>query len=222
MSKPILGYWHIRGLAQPVRFMMAYAKVDYEDKTYKAIIKDGKVNREAWFSEKFNLGLEFSNLPYYIDGDLKLVQSSAIIHHVARKYGLAGKNESEMALAEMIEGVIGDYRSKWTDLCYDPEFEIKKGTYVDRTLVPSLIELEKYLVGKTWFAGDLTFADFIAYEYFAQNKVFRPDLFDDKSHINTFMDHFKALPGIKECSMRTAGYPLNNISAAYAPTISAE
>ena len=41
-------------------------------------------------------GLEFPNLPYYIDGDVKLTQSSAILRHIAREHGLMGKTGKEM------------------------------------------------------------------------------------------------------------------------------
>ena len=30
----VLGYWDIRGLAQPVRFLLAHLGVEYEEKTY--------------------------------------------------------------------------------------------------------------------------------------------------------------------------------------------
>ena len=33
--KPVLGYWNIRGLAQPIRFMLAFLAIDYEDRTYE-------------------------------------------------------------------------------------------------------------------------------------------------------------------------------------------
>ena len=47
--------------------------------------------------EKFTLGLEFPNLPYWIEGDLKLTQSVAILRHVARKANLFGKSDIEQA-----------------------------------------------------------------------------------------------------------------------------
>ncbi len=33
-TKPKLGYWKIRGLAQGIRYQLAYLGVDYEDKRY--------------------------------------------------------------------------------------------------------------------------------------------------------------------------------------------
>jgi hypothetical protein len=41
-------------------------------------------------------------LPYYIDGDVKITQSHAILRHVARKYKLDGETENEKAVVDMI------------------------------------------------------------------------------------------------------------------------
>ena len=63
---PILGYWDCRGLGDPIRLLLIQAGVEFEDKRYR--------DPKEWFANKFNLGLEFPNIPYYIDGDLKLTQ----------------------------------------------------------------------------------------------------------------------------------------------------
>ena len=78
MSKPVLCYWDIRGLAQPVRLLLAYTGTEYEDK----LLSCGPApdyDKSCWFDNKFSFGLDFPNLPYYIDGDVKLTQSNAIL-----------------------------------------------------------------------------------------------------------------------------------------------
>ena len=32
---PVLGYWKMRGLAQPIRFLLAYLKVNYKEQVYE-------------------------------------------------------------------------------------------------------------------------------------------------------------------------------------------
>ena len=34
-TKPILGYWNIRGLSSNIRYQLAYCKVDYENVFYE-------------------------------------------------------------------------------------------------------------------------------------------------------------------------------------------
>ena len=78
MSAPTLGYWDIRGLAEPIRYMLKYAGVNFTDKRYP--FGEGKtfdevvvIARKYWHDgDKFNLALDFPNLPYYLDGDIKV------------------------------------------------------------------------------------------------------------------------------------------------------
>jgi glutathione S-transferase len=59
------GYWGIRGLAQVARLLLAYTGLQWEDVVY--------ADRDQWLqNDKVNLGLDFPNLPYLIDGDFKL------------------------------------------------------------------------------------------------------------------------------------------------------
>ena len=62
-QKPRLGYWNIRGFAQPIRLLLVYAGVDFEDIRYNYIpAADGTWDRSEWLSEKFTLGLDFPNV----------------------------------------------------------------------------------------------------------------------------------------------------------------
>jgi glutathione S-transferase len=78
MSKtvPTLGYWDIRGRAQPIRFLLKYAGVEFNDKRYEfgpgSTLAQIESIRKYWLTDKSNLGLDFPNLPYYIDGDVKV------------------------------------------------------------------------------------------------------------------------------------------------------
>ena len=61
---PVLGYWNIRGLAQPIRVLLGYAGVEFEEKHY--VIGDGpEFSYEYWYKEKFELGEQmWSNCLY--------------------------------------------------------------------------------------------------------------------------------------------------------------
>ena len=54
MSKPTVGYWDIRGLAQPIRLLLTYLNIDFEDVRYR--------EPDAWFSKKFEMGFDFPNV----------------------------------------------------------------------------------------------------------------------------------------------------------------
>ena len=76
MGTPILGYWNLRGRISSVRALLYYSRVKFEDKRYTM------ENANDWFGrDKLNgLGLDFPNLPYYIDGDVKLTHVSLFIN----------------------------------------------------------------------------------------------------------------------------------------------
>lgn len=67
MAEVTIGYWRIRGLAQTIRLLLSYTQTPFREVFYDFVTKD------KWFEDdKKNLGLDFPNIPYLIDGDFKL------------------------------------------------------------------------------------------------------------------------------------------------------
>ena len=98
MSIPTLGYWDIQGLGQPLRMILAYLDIEHED-----IVYDNTTLLTTWVTDiKPNLGLDFPNVPYYKDGDLKITQSLAIIRYIGKKHGMYGKSDEESAKIDML------------------------------------------------------------------------------------------------------------------------
>ena len=118
-TKPILGYWKIRGLAHQIRYMLNYLNVDFHDELFEQ--GDGpEFCRKVWLDKKDTLGLDFPNLPYYIDGPTKLTESGAIMKFIAAKYDakLLGVGAHEQGHVEMLFGVIIDMKNDVTMKCY--------------------------------------------------------------------------------------------------------
>ncbi|XP_075821261.1 glutathione S-transferase A2-like [Microtus pennsylvanicus] len=98
-GKPVLHYWNARGRMECIRWLLAAAGVEFEEKFIEApaemekLIKDGS--------------LMFQQVPMVeIDG-MKLVQSRAILNYIATKYNLYGKDAKERALIDMYtEGIL--------------------------------------------------------------------------------------------------------------------
>merc|ERR1711936_1241328 len=151
MSKPILAYWDIRGLAEPVRLCLEYGGVEYDEKKY-ACGEAPDYDRTCWFGEKFSLGLDFPNLPYFIDGDLKFTESWAILRYAAHKAGVVLTDSKQQAIADMVAGVVNDFRMSFVMMCYGFG-GVSKEKFLE-SLPKHLETFNEFLNGKKWAAGD--------------------------------------------------------------------
>ena len=116
--KPVLGYWDIRGLAQGLRYQMVYIGLLFEDRHY--VHTEDVFSRAVWLDQRFSMGLDFPNLPYFIDGDIRLTEHMAIHKYVADKWmpSLLGCSLYEKAHVDMLAGVIWDLKKSATMGCY--------------------------------------------------------------------------------------------------------
>jgi len=186
----VLAYWPIRGLAQPIRLLLNYCGEEFEDKRFEI----GAAG-ESWFSIKHNLGLDFPNLPYFIDGDIKVTQSNAILRYIARKHNLCGETEPEKVAVDVVMEQIMDLRNGLVKMCYDPKGD--KDGYV-KGLPAKLEVFSKYLGGKTWMTGDkIAFPDFAMYEMLDQHRILFPGSLDEYKNLLEYVDRFEELPAIK-------------------------
>ena len=120
-----LGYWKIRGLAQPIRYLLEYIEHPYEDVHYEQGDAP-EFSIEAWTSVKNNLGLDFPNMPYMIDQDTKLTDTIAIMIYLCSKYEeeLLGTTPAQRARVDMLYSQLKDVKSAITGPCYvgaDPQ-----------------------------------------------------------------------------------------------------
>ena len=99
--------------------LLTYLDIEYED-----IVYDNTTRQTTWMKEiKPNLGLDFPNLPYYIDGDLKLTQSLAIIRYLGKKNGMYGTTAEESAKIDMLmEFGLDLVRGLVLGLAFEPDF----------------------------------------------------------------------------------------------------
>ena len=93
----VLKIHNIFQLGQSSRMLLHYTDTKYEDTFYHFGTTEWSAAKEINPWE-----LSFPNLPYYVDGDVKLTQSAAILRHIGRKNGLYGLNDLEAAEIDML------------------------------------------------------------------------------------------------------------------------
>uniref|UniRef100_A0A023FI74 Glutathione S-transferase n=1 Tax=Amblyomma cajennense TaxID=34607 RepID=A0A023FI74_AMBCJ len=194
---PVVGYWDLRGLGQPIRNLLIYKGVDFEDKRYK-FGPAPDFNREEWLKEKFTLGIMFPNLPYYIDGDVKLSQSLAIMRYLAQKHDLGARDAEETMKLDVMEQQARDLAWWLIMTCYSSSFEEQRLVY-EKAMEDQLRIWDDHLQGNVWAFGDrLTYVDFLLYEALDWNYEFKADAFQPFPVLLAYMKRFEELPNLKE------------------------
>jgi glutathione S-transferase len=154
-----------------VHLLQEYMALPYEEALYKQAGPAAPVpfDKSCWTDVKFTLGLPFPNLPYLIDGDVKLCQSMAILRYVANKkpeLNLLGSDELSRGECAMIESEFVDAKAKMCSLMYREGQAGDSIPYFNTELPRQLTLFETFLADKVWFAGkQLTVADFLMREY---------------------------------------------------------
>merc|ERR1719259_253989 len=171
---------------------------------------------------KYSKGLDFPNLPYFIDGQVRLSQSHAIMRYIARKHGLAAKSDGEQTRLDLLTEQCMDFRNGWVTLVYgrNGTYEQQKESYI-AGLPAKFKAFEDFLGANPWFAGaNITFVDFHMYELLWQHSKFVPEIIAKYPKLGAYVKRFEDLPKIKAylASPRFQNLPMNVIAAGFGGT----
>jgi len=191
-----LYYFPMRGRAETARLLLVYTGTKYDDI---------KISVEQWpaMKEKMPMG----QMPVLdIDGK-QLCQSTAIARYIAREHGLAGKNNWDMARADMLVDGIFDM---WGHLVpvYMPKLQGDKKLYeenwskfVDNNLKSFLNRYTQFLNENHngYFVGDaLTWADIAIAEFISVLiECFHANSIDTHPQLKQFSEKILSLPQLK-------------------------
>jgi len=196
MAELKLAYWDIRGLAEPIRYLLHATGKTFEDKRY-ALTDKG----DQWFNvdkPKLAAVTDFPNLPCYKDGDLILTQSLCIMRHLARKHGFVAKNDQDLIRVERAEQQAVDMRTAVVRLAhnhtnFDEELVKRK-----EALGKDLPLVEKFLGDRKFVAGDyLTYADLLYYDALDFSRLLVPEVFAPFKVIADYLKRIENVQGIK-------------------------
>jgi glutathione S-transferase len=196
-SKPVLGYWNIRGLAQPIRLLLAYLEVDYEDKYFELT---PQLTKDNWHAVRDVLDLDFPNLPYLLDGSQKVTESRAIMKYFCRtrKPELLGKTIEAQTQVDTVDNFMYDLvYCGFIPVLYQHTEALEKKY---KELLPvRLRHLSKFLKEKLFIAGDcVTYVDFFVYEVLDQIRTFDSKCLDEFSNLQAYESRIENLPQIKK------------------------
>jgi glutathione S-transferase len=223
-STPILAYWNIRGLAHPIRLQLKYMGVSYQDRFYNCG-NGPNYERTEWLTEKGLFAqqktLDFPNLPYYMEGNDRLTQSTAIMRFIARKHmpELLGNTLEEQTRCDIAFFQAVDIYEHFTEFAYSPAHDVEQRKAALLQALPrALKEFENFLGNRKWFAGEqITIADFKVYSMIDVYRYLNLNLLPDFPKLASFMQRFEELKGVKEyvSSDELLKLPLNNKMAQF-------
>ena len=115
-----LGYWGLKGRAFPIRCLLHYSGIEFEDKMY---FPPG----EDWFgSDKPGMKtstqpLPIPSIPYIQDGETTVFQSIAVLKFAGRKAGLFAKDEQGKQTEDILQGVLTEVLDNLAKAKFAPE-----------------------------------------------------------------------------------------------------
>ncbi|KPM11584.1 Sar s 8 allergen (glutathione S transferase mu-like protein 2) [Sarcoptes scabiei] len=198
--------------------LLTFAGVDFVDKRYE-FGPGPEFDRNDWLDEKHNLGLDFPNLPYYIEDDVKLTQTIAILRYLGRKYKLDGQNEQEWQRIELCEQQFMDFVRAMVRMVYDTDFEKLKLQMLEK--LPVDLELFSNFLGDHPFVSGtkLSYVDFLTYECLVRIKLLAPEIFAKFSNLNSYINRIELIPKIsayiKQQEPQLMNAPMANWNTKY-------
>jgi glutathione S-transferase len=203
-----LTYFDVRGRAEPIRLLLAYAGVPFEDRG---------LSGDAWAKERSDAPL--GQLPYlteHHDGEARAIpQTMAIVRHLARQHGLDGKDEGERLAVDVAAETANDARAAHSTLRFSPAWtdDATKAKFAAETLPTHLARLDKLLGDLEWFgsrwasgASAPTYADLVAFDTLDRLVASWPTLLEGWPRLAAFQARVQALPQLaKYLSTRRPG-----------------
>lgn len=213
-----LGYWNIRGLAEPIRMLLTHLEVPFQDTQYPSVLA-ADFQQSEWASVKETLGLDFPNLPYLFDGEVKLSENRAILKYICDKYRpeYLGVGVEEMARTEEISSLCHTLSSKLYGAIYNPDYHsLVSGVLTEvqsiLTSIAKTLDRSKYLVG-----SQVTYVDFVFFELIQLINAMQPGFLTNLSaSFLAYQARFRSLPHIVEFENRDSPrQPFCGLSATF-------
>ena len=229
-----LVYWGIRGLAQPIRFLLVASDVPFSE-VRLGVLQDGTLMNqnqedEDWASLRATLEMPFPNLPNLIDtrgvSTVSLSQSNAILRYLARSFDFYGDSDSERVEIDVLQDEAYDFRNEIIATVYTlgEDYLGVFENFSTNTLPRYLDSFESYLTGrnnKNFFVGSrLSLVDFVLYELFWQMTLMVPHSITESKRptLFAFIQAFEKQPRIASYlkSENYIEHPINSPWASFA------
>ncbi|XP_076765814.1 glutathione S-transferase S4 [Xylocopa sonorina] len=195
MASYKLTYFNVMGLGEPIRFLLSYGGVDFEDvrMTHPS---------EEWI--KLKPTLPFGQLPVLeINGEV-YSQTLPICRYLAKQFNLLGKTDLDTLQIDSIAMGLHDFRRLTISNYYreqDPVLKAKKKVDVMTNVIPFYLGRLEQLAknnGGYLHGGQLSYADlfFVAIAD-SISTAYEAEITKDTPHLRSLKEKVLAIPNIK-------------------------
>ena len=195
MTEYKLIYFNVMGLGEPIRYLLSYGGVQFED-----------IRLDFGSSEwtKMKPTTPFGQIPVLeIDGK-PYSQTLPICRYLAKQFNLLGKTDLDTLQIDAIANALHDFRKQTVSYYYrepDPVLKAKKREEVFTNVIPYYLGKLEELVknnGGYLHGGQLSYADlfFVAISD-ALSTAYESDITNDKPHLKALTEKVLAIPSIK-------------------------
>ncbi|KAL4494617.1 hypothetical protein ABPG72_004519 [Tetrahymena utriculariae] len=194
-----LGYWDVRGRGEPIRLILNYLKLEYEDEIYP--LND----REKWFNFKSKSQELFINLPYIqIESKDKqsqqtYVESDSISIFICQNFGgeqLLGK---DLVLLSKMRGITEDVKLYLSRYAYHSDSAEADQLFLQKRLQPILQSLNTYLQNENKYllGCDVSYLDFFLYESLKTLEKIKKEYLQSNTNLLQYIENIESIPQIK-------------------------
>ena len=198
-QKLTLGYWSVGGACTPIRMLLHYLKVDYNNVTFSSY--------PEWIGKKTeyyqNPNTNLPNLPHLIDGDYFLTEAAAIPYYICSKYNrldLFGETPQEQGRVRQMEACIMDLYKYIGMAMWGPRDKAKdtiNGNLEEGKPAALLLnEIFKVIGDKQFITGKFSFADLKVAHFLTYYREIALN-FDAKDPIGGNENVFRYMKGIR-------------------------
>ncbi|KAM3914071.1 glutathione S-transferase P 1-like, partial [Leptodactylus fuscus] len=143
----------------------------------------------------------FGQLPQFKDGDFVLYQSNSILRYLGRKYGIAGGNDQESALIDMVNDGVQDLRMKYLQLMF---FDLDTGRDKYEADLPNHLSAFEWILsqnshGPEYVVGDqISYADYNLLDILHVHLALFPACLASFPLLTAFSDRISSRPKLME------------------------
>ncbi|KRT81981.1 Glutathione S-transferase [Oryctes borbonicus] len=188
-----LTYFDIRGLGEPIRYLLKYSGINFED---------DRISFDDW--PKLKPSMPFGQMPLITEGARSCHQSVVIGRYIAKRAKLTGSNDWEDLEIDAVVDTVNDLRQKIGAYYFESNPEHKerlKATLLNETIPFYMQRLENIAQENSGYLAvrKLTWADFFFAAIIDLMSYFSGmDLLKDRPYLQTIKNKVDNLPAIKK------------------------